>query len=393
MQIMLRCSAMQAWGDWGLFHVLLPCTTAHLHVTSMISLCCCWKLTSAKCIVFFWWQFFLYIYQLDCEGHSAGSRIIWSLAAVPTSRASAQLNQEAVVSRQSSPAETRESKNRWNKVLEGKAWQICFCGTLSLHLGAKEGAPQNPRPSFRTLLGPKQSWIGKHTRETSQYPWLVRWHCHATTTRCFEGYSVKHLHVHRCFVVSWDVISIIRFVYCLIWELPLQCEVGFYYIFIHDGTVSGQVWLAGIHQPTVVQEATWQKMSKWPLHLLHRHYTLQLPFAKVETDFEMPGQLANQEVAPKRPSLRIWFWQKSLLAMASSCGSFQDLWFVAAQHLNANILSQDGCGEPEHNLFGSLSFFWSLGRWIRRGAQRFSALKIPGLTSSPWWPWWRLRVI
>ena len=38
-------------------------------------------------------------------------------------------------------------------------------------------------------------------------------------------------------------------------------------------------------------------MSKWPLHLLHRHYTLQLPFAKVETDFEMPGQLANQEVA------------------------------------------------------------------------------------------------
>ena len=136
-----------------------------------------------------------------------------------------------------------------------------------------------------------------------------------------------------------------------------------------------------------------KKMSKWPLHPLHRHYTLQLPFAKLETDFEMPGQLANQEVAPKRPSLRISFWQKSLLAMASSCGSFQDLWFVAAQHLNANILSQDGCGEPEHNLFGSLSFFWSLGRWIRRGAQRFSALKIPGLTSSPWWPWWRLRVI
>lgn len=175
---------------------------------------------------FFWWESFsLYIYQLDCEGHSAGSRIIWSLAAVPTSRASAQLNQESVVSRQSSPAKTRESKNSWNKVLEGKAWQICFCGTLSLHLRAKEGAPQNPRPSFQTLLGPKQSWIGKHTGETSQYPWLVRWHCHATTTRWFEGYSVKHLHVHRCFVVSWDVISIIRFVYCLIWELPLQCEV------------------------------------------------------------------------------------------------------------------------------------------------------------------------
>ena len=112
--------------------------------------------------------------------------------------------------------------------------------------------------------------------------------------------------------------------------------------------------------------------------LLHRHYTLQLPFANLETDFEMPGRLANQEVAPKRPSLRIWFWQESLLAMASSCGSFQDLWFVAilgieihrnsAQHLNANILSQDGCSEPEHNFFGSLSFFWSLGRWIRRGA-------------------------
>ena len=83
-------------------------------------------------------KFFLYIYQLDCEGHSAGSRIIWSLAAVPTSRASAQLNQESVVSRQSSPAETRESKNRWNKVLEGKAWQICFCGTLSLHLGPRK---------------------------------------------------------------------------------------------------------------------------------------------------------------------------------------------------------------------------------------------------------------
>ena len=29
MQIMLRCSAMQAWGDWRLFNVLLPCTTAH----------------------------------------------------------------------------------------------------------------------------------------------------------------------------------------------------------------------------------------------------------------------------------------------------------------------------------------------------------------------------
>ena len=55
-------------------------------------------------------------------------------------------------------------KQSW---MEGKAWQICFCRTLSLHLGAKEGAPQNPRPSFRTLLGPKQSWIGKHTGETS----------------------------------------------------------------------------------------------------------------------------------------------------------------------------------------------------------------------------------
>lgn len=296
------------------------------------------------------------------------------------------------ISRHRSPAKTRESKNSWNKVLEGKAWQICFCGTLSLHLGAKEGAPQNPRPSFRTLLGPKQSWIGKHTGETSQYPWLVRWHCHATClllwrlrceafacaqvfcslVRCHKHHTLCLLSHLRTATSMWSWIELKRFMTAL---FPARFDL--------QGSTSRQS----------SKKRLGKKMSKWPLHLLHRHYTLRLPFAKLETDFEMPGQLANQEVAPKRQSLRIWFWQESLLAMASSCGSFQDLWFVAAQHLNANILSQDGCGEPEHNLFGSLGFFWSLGRWIRRGAQRFSALKIPGLTSSPWWPWWRLRVI
>ena len=212
----------------------------------------------------------------------------------------------------------------------------------------------------------------------------------ATTTRCFEGYSVKHLHVHRCFVVSWDVISIIRFVYCLIWELPLQCEVGVYYILIHDGTVSDQVWLAGIHQPTVVQEATWQKNVKMAITSTTPCSCLSLNLKQIlrcQVNWRIKKWLQNVHHLEFDSGKKVcWQWRPvaavsriyDLLRLNTSTQTFCHR--MAA--VNRNITS-----------LGALAFSEALDDESEEVRQRFSALKIPGLTSSPWWPWWRLRVI